>query len=1158
MEPVGLAVGVVGLAGLFSVCLDAVQRFDAWKKFGDELATLGVRVEVQRLRLDKWGQAVGLKQNSASDIEGHHHPALDDARTSRTVKTLLTTIQEVFTRKVSALFTDETGCAGSGGDLAAQDHFGVSSTSRRARLGWAFRDKSTVRAAVEEFAGLIQDLHDLVPPLGDAEAQRGLRLWLLGRHTPNEVFEKALKGKLENTCQWIFCRQELLDWASSDFSKCSTKHLWIHGPPGFGKTALCATLLQHIKSTFTTPVVSFFFSSDDLESRRDPFVALRLWLVQLLPEPTVFSRLRRSWKNSQGHVATAGDVIGAFEEVIKSFSECTFVIDGIDECENGGVTNDNSSVTSFLKTVSRIADGTNTRILITSREDTAIRQGFMNNTGATFVEYKISQQDVRPDIDEYSRVVVRQKLIGRDGNTCEDLCQKMAERCEGQFLWIKLKGSRLSRYKAATLLKAEIEKTPSGLDDLYGRNWDRIGAIEDRDDRERAYAMMRWVSFATRPLTVAELTAALLVDLSCDNMQLDEIPYLLEDDYVENEILKMSASLLEIHEPLSETDGPDASAQTVHFTHFTAKQYFILRMAEKIDTLMMLLDRGANRSAISEAKSTALHVASYRGRLEVARKLLEDCSDINTRKQQTMSPLFQAAADGNVNVVKLLLERGGDPFVVNNKGLTLTQITAGYGYLDVFQVLLDTGLDVDTHKGLTPLHHACVDGHADMVRMLLARGANNNAMYEGLGALHAAAFYCHLHIFEILLSNGLDLDTAINTPFHITTGQGSVGMVRFLLECTAKVSETNRDSQLILFHASVTRGQSSVTRLLIEENDAFGVNARTDDGLTPAHLAARAGHVDLIQMLIDQWADVSMTKISGKTPLHDAARFGHVEILHADVVQLLLGSGTALTAKTANGLTPLHAAALQGHTEVVKLCLDSGAFIDTADVEGDTPLIDASIWGRIDTIKLLLDRGANLEATNLEGQTSLKAASCQGQTAVAKLLLEIGAKKDVTSYFGSTPLMAASYLGHTAIVKLLLENGANVEARDVDGRTPSIAASYASHDEVLEPLLSKECCTETTDPEVRDRFGQTALSFAVGLQKHAVARRLLPTGKVSLLSRDQFGRTPVSWAKGLGYANMDNFFADEDEAKAEQAPELPEDEGLVTQDRGTDTEEDRV
>ena len=63
-----------------------------------------------------------------------------------------------------------------------------------------------------------------------------------------------------------------------------------------------------------------------------------------------------------------------------------------------------------------------------------------------------------------------------------------------------------------------------------------------------------------------------------------------------------------------------------------------------------------------------------------------------------MSPLFQAAADGNVDAVKLLLERGGDPFVVDHKGLTLTQVTARHGYLDVFQVLLDAGLDVDTHK----------------------------------------------------------------------------------------------------------------------------------------------------------------------------------------------------------------------------------------------------------------------------------------------------------------------------------------------------------------------------------------------------------------------------------------------------------------------------
>lgn len=1451
MEPVGLAVGVVGLAGVFSVCLDAVERFDAWKNFGDELATLRVRVEVQRLRLDKWGQAVGLKQSSASDVEGHHHPALEDARTSRTVKTLLTTIQDVSIRKGSAFFADNSESVGAGSDLATQGHFGISPTSKRARLKWAFKDKITVRAAVEELAGLIQDLHDLVPPLGDAGAQRGLRLWLLGRHAPNEVFEKAIKEKLNETCQWIFRRQAYLDWATSDFSGCSVKRLWIHGPPGFGKTLLCATLLQHIKATFTTPVASFFFSSDDLESRKDPFVAIRLWLIQLLPEHTVSSRLRRRWKDSQSQVATAADIIGALEEVMKTFSECTFVMDGLDECENGSVADDKSSVTNFLRTIGRVASSTNTRILITSREETAIRQGITNNTGATAVEYRISQEDVRSDIDQYSRFVVGEKLMGRDEKTRKDLCEKMAERCEGQFLWIKLKGCRLHRYKSATLLQDEIQKTPSGLDDLYGRNWDRIGAIQDRDDRERAYAMMRWVSFAARPLTVAELTAALLIDPRCDDMQLDEIPYLIGDDYVDNEILKISASLLEIHEPISETDASDAAAQTVHFTHFTAKQYFILRMAERIDTLtvnerlrssvqvacnnelaekclhyismprvwenigenvhpiyrsfrdyaanawyehaaasdhdevfrqanefftgkgsiwklwrdwfdlqeaveyephqvvdegplyyatrfnlietakyliesghcnvnyihlrsgltilqrtiltekldmalvllnaradifmsgrngsnalhaasqvgelkliksfldrgadvntpsdygltplhyacfqgktavaQMLLGHGADRSAItslSEGGWTALHVASYRGHREVAQTLLKDCAYVNCRGRQKMPPLFQSATDGNVEAIKLLLEGGaGDPLVVTFKGLTLIQFAACYGDLNVLQVLLDAGLGSDTDKGPTLLHHACVGGHADVVRMLLAQGANVNAIHDSLGVLHAAAFYGHFDVSELLLNEGLDLNTAMKTPFHIAAGPRSVGMVRFLLKCAAKTSSVDRESQLVPLHATVTRDHSFVAKLLIDQNHAFGVNARTSDGSTPTHLAARKGHLELIQLLIKYGADVSMANDSGNTPLHDAAYSGNeetvrllikqeakhsiisddcfaamynnacsggiVEIVRflahdksglemevdggwspfqlafrqrrADSVQLLLDAGTTLAAKTTQGRTPLHAAAVSGHTTVVELCLDSRAVINEADVKGNTPLINASYGGHINTIKLLLGRGAKLEAADIERRTSLCVASRQGQTAVAKLLLEMGANKEVTDIDGQTPLLLASqagnidvvqlllaenanreaknrwgrtplldacFLGRTAIVRLLLEKGASMETRDADGRTPLHYAAAWVDAEVFRLLLDNGSPAEESGPDARDRFGQTALSFAVRLQKHAIARMLLSTGKVSLLSEDLFGQTPVSWAKKLGCANIDDFFSIEQEQEA--------------------------
>lgn len=1647
MEPVGLAVGVVGLAGLFSVCLDAVQRFDSWKKFDDELAVLGVRVEAERLRLDRWGQAVGFKQNTTSDIESHHHFLLNDERTFAVVKQLLTVLQEVFSRKGGALFSTTTGTVDSDGHVALQDHFGISSTSKRARLKWALKDKATCIVQIEQLEVLVQKLHDLVPPY---EAHGGLhrenwdaefrdierrihaasridfRAWLLGRHTPNEIPEKALKGKSDHICRWMLVRREFLDWVSSDFSNCSTKCLWIHGPPAFGKTVLCATLLRYTVSKLTTPVVSWFFSSEDLESRRDPFVAVRSWLIQLLPEATLFDLLRSRWECSHSPVALTDDIIGAFQDVIQTISECTIVIDGLDECEPGVMADGSNSVTTFLKTIGRAVSGTKTRIMITSREEIFIREGLTNTAGATAIEYKISQQDVRPDIDEYTRVVVREKLFGRDKSMCEDLCRKMVERCEGQFLWIKLKGARLAKYKSAALLEAEIEKTPSGLDEIYGRNWDRIGAIDDLQDRERAFAMMRWVSFASRPLTVAELTAALLVDLSCKDMQLNEIPYLIDDDYVANEILTMSASLLEIHGSLSEIESTDTAAQTVHFTHFTAKQYFILRMTERMDTLMvnerlrssvqtacnnelackclhyisilhvwedpdgevhpiyqsfrnyaaiswykhaaasdhdevvrraneffterdsvwklwrdwfdsqevvedephqvvdegplhyathfnlietarflmesgkcsvndlhlrsgftilqrtiasgqldmalvllnagadillpgkngynalhaasergelklvetfldrgidvntpdddmetplhiasrgghvnavrmlldrgadhsagnvrgwtpfhfaslggkvevidmfldrgidvnthssdgstslylasigghadvvqMLLDRGADRSATVEDGITALHVASTCGHLEIVQKLLAGGSSGNTYLQEKMSALFKAAADGDADAAKLLLERGDDHSAVKYKGLGLTQVAARHGHLDVLQVLLDAGFDVDTEKGLTPLHQACAGGHANVVRMLLARGANVNAMYEGLGALHVAAFYGHLSISKILLRKGLDFATAVKTPFHIVAGQNSIGMVQFLLECEATASSIIRKHPLIPFHTTVTRDHSLVAKLLLEEN-VSGVNVRTRrSGSTPALLAAAKGHADILQMLVNHGSDISIPDNSGFTPVHCAvhlgdagtARFlieheskylildedcfaamygntrcdGKVEIVkflphakaileakdddgwtplmyacaqqRADVVELLLDAGADLATKTSTARTPLHVAseegvtaivnllvstgadtnatdsdgwsaafwaAAEGHadtvrllvdaganihgkdkdkstilhyaafhgfeaiiqlllrqmidvnaansvgatalhiaaekgylsvsklllengaaleakneqgctplmlaakngrTEVVELCLESGADINAVDLSGHTPLIWASYQGHADNVELMLERGANKDVRDIQGRTPLLIASSMAHVEVASLLVGWDVDKEMKNHLGQTPLLSAAYHGHAAIVGLLLDGGADMETRDADGKTALLLATRWGHARVVELLLGKDGFTGERDPDARDRFGQTALSFAVRLRENHIARSLLSTGRASVLSEDQFGRTPVSWAKKLGCANMDDFFSIEQQAEGIEVQGCAEDKAAKT------------
>jgi ankyrin repeat protein len=99
------------------------------------------------------------------------------------------------------------------------------------------------------------------------------------------------------------------------------------------------------------------------------------------------------------------------------------------------------------------------------------------------------------------------------------------------------------------------------------------------------------------------------------------------------------------------------------------------------------------------------------------------------------------------------------------------------------------------------------------------------------------------------------------------------------------------------------------------EKDNKAVNARTNGGETPLHLAARLGHLEVAEVLVAHKADVNALDGSSKlTPLHRAARYGHVE-----VVALLLGNKADRSAKSWDGKIPLDFAREQGDERIIRL-----------------------------------------------------------------------------------------------------------------------------------------------------------------------------------------------------------------------------------------------
>ena len=96
---------------------------------------------------------------------------------------------------------------------------------------------------------------------------------------------------------------------------------------------------------------------------------------------------------------------------------------------------------------------------------------------------------------------------------------------------------------------------------------------------------------------------------------------------------------------------------------------------------------------------------------------------------------------------------------------------------------------------------------------------------------------------------------------------------------------------------------------------------KTDNGCTPAYIAALKGHAEVLQLLVASGANVNTAKTTdGATPVYIAAENGH-----AAAVRLLLEARANPSTPRPDGVTPLKIAEQRGHAAVVALLKQHGA-----------------------------------------------------------------------------------------------------------------------------------------------------------------------------------------------------------------------------------------
>lgn len=381
-----------------------------------------------------------------------------------------------------------------------------------------------------------------------------------------------------------------------------------------------------------------------------------------------------------------------------------------------------------------------------------------------------------------------------------------------------------------------------------------------------------------------------------------------------------------------------------------------------------------------------------------------------------------------------------------------------------------------------------------------------------------------------------------------------------------------KDPNKQLIEAVRKRDVEAVKRLLEQKaNPKTTTDERHWRKLTPLHLAAEDGSLEIAKLLLDHGANIAAQDSSKRTPLDRAADHGHPDVVkllvergadaagrldawfdgnsgtnlllwavgmqRPDLVALAVKAGIDIECEGKLWQRPTHYAARNGDIPTLEVLLDAGADLEAMGYEARPPLFQAMAEGQLETALWLIERGANVGHVDRDGVTLLHVAAEAGHTDLVRMLLDSGLDPAAADQYDQTALYHTVDHGHPDIANMLLDLGMPLDKKGLNNRTilheaagccPSVVARLlelgaditARNHRNRTPLHEAASYGRSdvivalldagADIEAADNDGQTPLHHAVERQKHDAARTLIARG--AAVDARANGRTPLETA----------------------------------------------
>ncbi|KGY15694.1 hypothetical protein PABG_11349 [Paracoccidioides brasiliensis Pb03] len=347
----------------------------------------------------------------------------------------------------------------------------------------------------------------------------------LSDYDHNKVHRRLCHKRLLGTTVWFLDHPDFQEWSTGN----TVSSLWWSGKIGSGKTVIATSVIENMKYRSSGPrstIVFFYCENGHQESLQASYI-VSSFIKQLCehlrsmsqPLPKNIVQDINRFFGQKRTVPDFNDLESIFIHLFQYVHDTTYILDGFNAL-------DETNCVRILKLLRSLFSDSSMRhgskCMLLSREQIP---GFTNiSTLIPGIRQISTSSNVMQDIQTYIETTIADKTMFRkltdDPTLIDGIKEVLLKESSGMFLWVYLQLEILwETCFTDAQIRLALKQLPKDLKETYHRCAERIITQDDI-----ALRVLKWVSFATRPLSVEELREAVAFSPSDTSWDPEKLP----------------------------------------------------------------------------------------------------------------------------------------------------------------------------------------------------------------------------------------------------------------------------------------------------------------------------------------------------------------------------------------------------------------------------------------------------------------------------------------------------------------------------------------------------------------------------------------------------------------------------------------------------------